>query len=135
MLPKSAAVAREGAIDARLTATISADRRFERAWRADATSSFPVPVSPRANIGTSRSATLSISCRTCSIAWLQPTMEQDDDAVCDLENDAARTLICHQASRLAEDVTVDDHAGRSRAAATSIPPSPVAERRIGERLR
>ncbi|CAM4300996.1 hypothetical protein COSO111634_36405 [Corallococcus soli] len=58
----------------RLTLTKGPARRGPCVWSARATSSLPVPVSPRTSTGTWRSATRSTSSRTRTMPSLSPTM-------------------------------------------------------------
>ena len=64
--PNSSEADQGGEIAPRLTATKGPERRGLASWRARATSSLPVPVSPRSSTGTSRSATRRMSQRTAA---------------------------------------------------------------------
>ena len=71
--PNSSAAASSGATAPRFTATKGPPRRPLVRWMAWATSSLPVPVSPRRSTGTSRSATCWMSARTRWMPSLSPT--------------------------------------------------------------
>ena len=72
--PKSSLSSRFSGIAAQLTATNGPRERGDRPWMARATSSFPVPLSPRIRTVVSVGATRRIISTICRIPGLSATM-------------------------------------------------------------
>ena len=65
--PKSSLSMSDSGMAAQFTGMNGPSRRGDRAWRARATSSLPVPVSPRTVAGKSEGASRSMRSKTCRI--------------------------------------------------------------------
>ena len=105
--PNSSDSMSDSAMAEQLTGTNGPSRRPERAWSARATSSLPVPVSPRIVTAASEAPTRSTSSNTCRIAGSRETIpsnasardgscasrgSSDDLGVAELDRDAERQL-------------------------------------------